>query len=553
MALCPQCHQDFPIVDADRRFFKMFDVPEPTFCFQCRLQRKMAFYNRKRLYKRNDINGQPLISLYSPDKPVQVIKSRDWYGDSWDPMQYGRDFDFSRPFFPQFRELMEAVPQNALASLGDSENSDYTNDCYKLKNCYLIVDGEQAESAYYGETFVSLKSCMDFLFLQFSELCYECTASSNCYNLNHSQFCQNCSNGWFLKDCIGCKHCFGCVNLRNKEYHIFNEPKSKAEYEAFLADFHSGNYLAVQKMKQKVETFFATQPVKATRGIQNENVVGDNVNNSKNAHMCFDCNDQHDCRYMTDCLLNAKDSMDIHVWGDGMEECYNGALMGGGGMRHSMACFYSGLASSDLYYCYWCTRNCKELLGCVGLKHKEYCILNKQYTKSEYETLFARIKEHMKKTGEWGEFFPPQMSFFGYNETQAMDYFPMTRDKVLARGWKWCDYEPKIEVTRMIPASRLPDDIKDVPDDVLNWAIVCEKSGKPFKIIAQELKFYREHKLPLPWRHPDQRHWDRLALKEPFKLFDRQCGKCDVAIQTTHSPERGEIVYCENCYQKAVY
>lgn len=553
MKQCKQCGAGFEIADEDCRFFRMFDVPEPTFCFHCRLQRKMAFYNRRKLYRRNDIHGRPLISVYSPDKPVRVIKSRDWYGDSWDPMQYGCDFDFSRPFFDQFRDLLQATPQNALALLGDNENSDYTNDNYKLKNCYLVFDGEQGENAYYGETFVSLKDCADFLFLQFAERCYECLACSNAYNLYFSRFCQTCSDSWFLRDCIGCKHCFGCANLRNKEYHIFNEPKSKADYEAFLAGFNSGDHRALAAMRERAEAFLATQPVKATRGVQNENVVGDNVNNSRNATMCFDCNDLRDCRYMTDCLMDAKDSMDIHVWGDGMEECYNGLLMGGQGIRRSMASFYAGFGSSDLYYCYWCTRNSQNLFGCVGLKHKEYCILNKQYSKEEYETLFAKIKTHMKSTGEWGEFFPPEISFFGYNETQAMDYFPMTREQVLARGWNWCDYESVVEATRTIPGARLPDDIRNVPDDVLNWAVTCEKTGKPFKIIAQELQFYREHRLPLPRRHPDQRHLDRLALKEPFKLFDRTCAGCAAAISTTHSPERPEKVYCEACYLKTVY
>ncbi|MFH1012237.1 MAG: hypothetical protein V1760_00605, partial [Candidatus Peregrinibacteria bacterium] len=126
-------------------------------------------------------------------------------------------------------------------------------------------------------------------------------------------------------------------------------------------------------------------------------------------------------------------------------------------------------------------------------------------------------------------------------------------EEALARGWKWCDYESKVEADRTIPASRLPHDIKDIPDDILNWAILCEVTGKPFKIIAQELKFYREHQLPLPRRHPDQRHWDRLALKEPYQLFDRSCAKCGREIQTTYSPDRPEQVYCEACYLKAVY
>jgi len=31
----------------------------------------------------------------------------------------------------------------------------------------------------------------------------------------------------------------------------------------------------------------------------------------------------------------------------------------------------------------------------------KYCILNKQYSKEEYEELVPKIIEHMQKTGEW--------------------------------------------------------------------------------------------------------------------------------------------------------
>jgi hypothetical protein len=36
----------------------------------------------------------------------------------------------------------------------------------------------------------------------------------------------------------------------------------------------------------------------------------------------------------------------------------------------------------------------------------------------------------MKSAGEWGEFFPTELSTFGYNETAANEYFPMTEKEV---------------------------------------------------------------------------------------------------------------------------
>jgi CxxC-x17-CxxC domain-containing protein len=72
-------------------------------------------------------------------------------------------------------------------------------------------------------------------------------------------------------------------------------------------------------------------------------------------------------------------------------------------------------------------------------------------------------------------------------------------------------------------------------------------------IVKQELDFYRKYNLPIPKRHPDQRHEDRVRLKNPRKLFERKCDKCGKDIKTTYSPSRPEIVYCEECYNKEIY
>ena len=185
----------------------------------------------------------------------------------------------------------------------------------------------------------------------------------------------------------------------------------------------------------------------------------------------------------------------------------------------------------------------------------------------------------MKKTGEWGEFFPSSISPFGYNETVAMEYFPVTPPSVppltgegskmyqfslspergkMSEGqigvFNWSTYEtPLPNVEKIIPASKLPENIADIPDDILNWAIECEITKKPFRIIKPELEFYRKHNLPIPKKHPDQRHLDRMKLRNPRKLFDRKCDKCGVDIKTTYSPDRKEIVYCEKCYEKEIY
>lgn len=130
----------------------------------------------------------------------------------------------------------------------------------------------------------------------------------------------------------------------------------------------------------------------------------------------------------------------------------------------------------------------------------------------------------------------------------------MQKKDAMKRGWKWSDYEPPApENVKIIPAEKLHDDIAKTPDDILQWAITCEVTGKPFKVIQQELEFYRKKGLPIPHRSPQQRHRDRIAKQNPFQLYARTCAKCSKEIQTTYAPERLETVYCEECYLKEVY
>ena len=156
------------------------------------------------------------------------------------------------------------------------------------------------------------------------------------------------------------------------------------------------------------------------------------------------------------------------------------------------------------------------------------------------------------------------MSPFGYNETLADEYYPVERpsiDPKLSNSQKekdnrfnWSYYEaPLPKVDKIISANKLPEDITDIPDDILNWAIECEVTKKPFRVIATELAFYRKHNLPVPKRHPDRRHLDRMKVKNPIELFERPCDKCEKQIQSTYASERPEKVYCEECYNKEIY
>jgi len=168
----------------------------------------------------------------------------------------------------------------------------------------------------------------------------------------------------------------------------------------------------------------------------------------------------------------------------------------------------------------------------------------------------------MSSTGEWGEFFPHELSPFGYNETVANEYFPMTESEVRAKGWNWHTEDTKpFEGTAYVPLPIREYDERVVGfetaqkniDAVLAGTIQCEVTKKPFKIIKQELLFYIENSIPIPTKHPDQRHKERMDLRNPRTLYERTCSDCGKEIITTYSPEKSEKVVCEDCYRKLVY
>jgi len=556
---CTQRDSQFEITESDLAFYEKASptfnekkelIPPPSLCPKCRAQRRMSFRNDRVFYHRKcDLTGKQIISIYPENTPFTVYHQSEWYSDKWDPMRYEQDYDPNRSFFEQYNELMLKVPRLGV-DIVNCENSDYCNYCGDDKNCYLDIAGEANEDCYFDLFTKYSKNCSDCTFAYESTLCYECIQCYNCYECQHSQYLDNCSNCAFSYDLKGCKNCLLSVNLRNKEYYILNEPHTKEEYEEKLKELNISSWSALQKV------FEIWKKMRIEKGIYRdmynlncENCTGNNLKNSKNSQYCYNATNCEDCKYLYD-VLDAKDCQDLNYSLYKPEAAYE--LISTLSMRQSAFCMASHY-NNAVYYCDL-TNNSHDLFGCIGLNHGEYCILNKQYSKEEYEELVPRIIAKMKEDNEWGEFFPASLSPHGYNETVADEYMPLTKEDALAKGFKWRDREEeKPKVDKIIPADKLPDTIADIPDDVLNWAITCEETNKPFRIVKQELAFYRKQNIPLPRRSPERRHLDRNALRNPRNLCERKCGKCEKGISTTYSPERPEKVYCESCYLEEVY
>ncbi|KKQ69473.1 MAG: hypothetical protein US89_C0001G0048 [Candidatus Peregrinibacteria bacterium GW2011_GWF2_38_29] len=404
MQTCKNCSIQFEITPQDLDFYSKMQVPEPTFCPSCRQQRRLAWRNERKLYKRKcSGTGKEIICIYPEDTSFPVYDHEYFFSDKWSALSYGRDFDFNRTFFDQFSDLLKVVPRILNYSFAN-ENAEYGNLASWNKNCYMCFEADNNRDCFYSYYTYRSVDLIDCNYAVECELCNDCVDIFKCYNLGFSQDCKNCSDSKFLKNCTGCKSCFGCINLINKEFHFLNEKYSKEEY---LEKIKSAKDFSIEDFSEFVKKF----PHKFINGDNNENCTGNYLNHCQNSTFCFDSSNLRDCKFVFNCE-KIKDGYDIDTYGgiEGAELVYECHSVGRGSFNVAFGNnVYQGLTNA--FYCDNCA-NSKDIFGCISMHHAKFCILNKQYSEEEYKKLREKIVNHMRKTGEYGEFFPASISPF---------------------------------------------------------------------------------------------------------------------------------------------
>lgn len=572
---CQNCKNDFVIESEDFSFYEKIKVPPPTFCPECRMVRRLVWRNEHNLYKRLCLTKdgeKELISNYNKDVPFPVYEQDYWWGDAWDALDYGMDYDFSKPFFEQFKELLDKVPMPHATNLQNS-NSNYCNFTYQCKNCYLTFASDiNEDSSYLHQTMRSKNSC-DLEGCDNMESSIWGYKSKGCYQSAYTYFSHNCIDCNLMWDCYNCQNCFGCVSLRNKSHCIWNVQYSKEEYNEKIKEYKNGSYKTLMENLEAFLKFKLQFPHKYADILLSQNVTGNHIQNAKNCHECFDLGDKvEDCKFTAYAFKNTTQCYDLFAGGVNMEVGYE--IMSCG--ENTQNIFMSAMVwtSSNIFYSIFCQSN--NLFGCVGLRNKQYCILNKQYTKEEYNEILPKIIAHMNempyvdKKGnvyKYGEFFPSELSPHAYNETPAGDYYYLNKEQALGAGFSWKDKE-KNNYAVTLQTKDIPDNIHDVSESVINEVIECADSNKEyspgaFRITATELALYKKLNLPLSRKSPSARFYERLKHRNPYKLWKRACmcdktnhfhgeEKCEVEFETSYAPERPEVIYCERCYQQEV-
>jgi len=297
-------------------------------------------------------------------------------------------------FLDEFRHLLLTKPRYNLKQVG-AENCDYADTAVKSKNCYYCFGIFYSEDVYYARYSRKCVSSSDMTFCVNCEWCIECTDCAGCYKVDYSQDCQNCRECQFCKDCFGCTGCFGCVGLYQKQYCIFNEQLTKAEYEKRIASLNLSSSIHRGLIQERVEALRRKTPNLGVHQFSCEDCIGNHLTESKNCYRCHDSFALEDCFYCIE--TNGNKNCADHTVCFENEWCYQ--------------CIHSPLNNTCnfLFQCDYCSdsefcafsKNLKNCFGCVYMENKEYYILNKPFTPQEYRKEVERIKSELQASGHY--------------------------------------------------------------------------------------------------------------------------------------------------------
>ena len=327
------------------------------------------------------------------------------------------------------------------------------------------------------------------------------------------------------------------------------------------------------------------------------------ANDMKNCHLLHDGTFDENVSYGSGAFY-CKDSQDITMVRKG-ELCYE--------IVTCINCYQTTFSQNcedcvDVHFSFG-LRGCNNCFGCVNLHGKKYHIFNEPYTKEEYEQKlksfgldsYKNITLQKDKAHEFWKKFPKRYYFGVQNLNVTGDYLERSKNAKSCFGAtnledaKFCSFISNGPVKTTYDLTHYGDNVElvyeclqcgdglsnckfgwgnwtntSIDDSILNEIIACEHNGvckencmTAFRILPEDLTFYRRMNLPLPRLCPNCRHYQRLKQRNPLKLWHRQCmcdkkhyhhqENCDIEFETTYSLDRPEVVYCEKCYQQEVY
>ncbi len=482
------------------------------------------------------------ISRFPQTERIKIFNNIEYEKERDTLIKRGNDYDFGINFFQNYKNLREKVWVCASMQDPKGENIAYGEAVRFSKNVYLsFIVIKSCENIFY--TFYSQEECRNVLnsvmVWDHSEIVYFSTAILKSYKIFYSRYIVNCNNIWFSSNLIGCSECIFCDNLHNKSYCIENKEYEKEEY--FAKKEH------ILKNKEKFQEYY-NEVNKEAENLSSENVSGNFCVYSENVENWYFCYRLQNARnaFFVGHSNGRKNVLDTIC----SDDPWFWDLYGCSNMWSAENCYLSNcFIGTNLYYCYDLL-DCNHCIGCISLRNKSFCILNKQYLKEEWLVLANKIFSSMEKDWILWEAFPPSLNPLYFNDTLAYLFGDFDKDEITDEGFMWRNEEVKVDISETaeivyvnspilsdIPLNKgdsqsggdileitptrssLPPQLRGTEGEFLdsyqgfdsseNWKInpeilkkvIRDSSGNYYKIIKPEYDFLEKYALPLPELH----------------------------------------------------
>lgn len=400
--------------------------------------------------------------------------------------------DYSWDFFKDFKQLID---QSTLPAMVHGR---WAGECHYADAVF------GSDTVYLSSTVVWWSSHV-FYSVSVKQNCHNVYNSmmiyDNCENIYQSVWIVSSSNifysihiqwgfdMWFCVWCIWSRNCIRCNGLQNTQYAVDNKVIGKENYLKAKEELLKDN-MDFDKLRDKLSI---SEPITFQ------------CNDVENVHMAYRL---HQCRNTL-----------FVGWPEGNEDVYDMCIWWGSWTKHAYGCM-AGWKAEHMYCCVDCdgsshhyysynTEDSSHCIWCVGLKNKQFCILNKQYTKEERYTLAHTIFAELDGKGVLGQGFPKDWNPYYLNDTPAGLLLDITKQEAEQQWFLRRDESTAID---------LPEDVKIIPSQELQhiayWkeaqryidpsiesAALFDPDEWVFKVTPQERVFLMKFGLPVPTKH----------------------------------------------------
>lgn len=291
-------------------------------------------------------------------------------------------------FYKELKRIITSYPKRPQDTVA-SENCDYATSVYYCNNVYHGFDVNNSKDSAYIQSSLLCVNCFDVDYTVECELTFESIDAFKCYNCTYLEDCGNMRDADYCSRSSNCHDVFGCVRLKNKSFCIFNRQLSEADYREKVKEYKKWPAEKVWAEVVKIQDRF---PVTQTHEDFNQNTpFGNYIYYNKDCYMCFDATNNESCAYIYEGHKN-KMCYDISLSGESQlsYEFIDSALL--------FNCNYAMWSKScqDSWYMMSCF-DVKDSIGCFGLNHRQYCILNRQLSKEDYERISGPLLAELKQ------------------------------------------------------------------------------------------------------------------------------------------------------------